>query len=193
MRVLLASLSMLFLVASGTADAPSDGQAADGVQGSANSREDDRSVALSPGQWDLTIEMNSVEAPGAPEAMLQEMRALLANHPRTQSQCITPEQARNPSRRMTGQNPGGCAFSETNWSGGNIRIRATCRPAEAPQILLSLDGSYTAQRIDSRLDMNMEMPDPSGEDRLLRIRIQGGLTGRRTGDCARGRGDPPGD
>ncbi|HVQ08813.1 MAG TPA: DUF3617 domain-containing protein [Allosphingosinicella sp.] len=138
--------------------------------------------SIRPGQWDMTMEMTSIEAPGAPDAMVQQMRSQLASQRRTQSQCVTAEEARNPSRSMTGQNPAGCEFSDTTWSGGNIRVRATCRPAGGPQMQMSLEGTYGAEQINSRINMNMEMPNPAG-GAPMQIRVGGTMTGRRTGDC----------
>jgi hypothetical protein len=136
------------------------------------------------GQWELVTEMTSVEAPGAPEAVVQQMRSALASQRQTQSQCITAEQARNPSRNMMGrQNPAGCEFTDTAWAGGNIRIRANCRPPGSPPVQMTLEGTYTAQQINTRISMNMDMPNPTGAGAPMQLRIQGRMTGRRTGDC----------
>ncbi|HYI48950.1 MAG TPA: DUF3617 domain-containing protein [Allosphingosinicella sp.] len=139
---------------------------------------------IQAGQWEMVTAMTSVEAPGMPEAMVAQMRSQMASQRQTQSICITPEQARNPSRNMMGaQNPAGCEFSDTTWAGGNIRVRATCRPPGSPQVQLSLEGTYTAQQINNRLNLTMEMPNPAGAGAPQQIRIQGTVTGRRTGDC----------
>jgi len=136
------------------------------------------------GQWEMVTAMTSIEAPGMPEPMLAQMRSQLASQRQTQSQCITAEQARNPSRNMMGQqNPAGCEFSDTTWAGGNIKIRATCRPPGAPQMQVSVEGTYTAQQINNRINMTMEMPNPTGAGGPMQIRLQGTMTGRRTGDC----------
>jgi Protein of unknown function (DUF3617) len=135
------------------------------------------------GQWEIVTEMTSVEAPGAPPALLEQMRASMASQRQTQSQCITAEQARNPARNMTGQNPAGCEFSDTTWAGGNVRIRANCRPPGTPPVQLSIEGTYTAQQINNRINVSMEMPNPTGAGAPMQIRLQGRMTGRRTGDC----------
>jgi hypothetical protein len=138
--------------------------------------------SIQHGQWEIVTEMTSVDAPGAPPALLDQMRASLASQRQTQSQCITAEQARNPARNMTGQNPAGCEFTDTTWAGGNVRIRANCRPAGAPPLQMSIEGTYTAQQINNRINVTMEMPNPTG-GAAMQIRLQGRMTGRRTGDC----------
>ena len=144
------------------------------------------SGSIQPGQWELVTEMKSVEAPGAPEAVVQQMRSQLASQRQTQSQCITAEQAANPSRNMMGsQNPAGCEFSSTTWAGGNINIRANCRPPGSPSpIEMAIEGTYTAQAINSRINVNVNMQNPAG-GAPMQIRMQGTLSGRRTGDCPR--------
>lgn len=140
--------------------------------------------SIQPGQWEMVTEMTSVEAPGAPPALVEQMRASMASQRQTQSQCITAEQARNPSRNMMGsQNPAGCEFSDTTWSGGNIRIRANCRPPGSPPVQMSVEGTYTAQAINNRINVSMEMPNPTGAGAAIQLRLQGRMTGRRTGDC----------
>ena len=126
--------------------------------------------------------MTSVEAPGAPEAMVQQMRAQLASQRQTQSICITAEQARNPSRDMlAAQNRGGCEFSDTTWSGGNVKVRATCRqpggPPGGPSIQFSIEGTYNAQQITNRISVNKDIPNPQGGANM-QIRAQGTMTGR---------------
>jgi len=141
-------------------------------------------ASMQPGQWELVTQMTSVEAPGAPEPMLQQMRSQLASQRQTQSQCITAEQARNPSRNMMGaQNPAGCEFTDTTWAGGRINIRANCRPTGSPPMQMSIEGDYGAQQINSRISVNMEMPNLTGSGAPQQIRMQGTMTGRRTGDC----------
>jgi hypothetical protein len=58
--------------------------------------------------------MTSVEAPGAPEPILRQMRTQIAGHRETRSQCTTPEYARDPARNMLrNQTSAGCQFDDT--------------------------------------------------------------------------------
>ena len=143
-----------------------------------------RPNAIQPGQWEIATEMNTVEAPGAPEEFLQAMRSSLADQRQTRSQCITPEQARDPTRNMMGnENPGRCDFSDTVWTGGDIRVRGTCRPPESAAMQVSVEGTYSAQRFDARISMNMELPGLGEAGTVQQLHLQGRFTGRRTGDC----------
>lgn len=143
------------------------------------------SSSIQPGQWEMVTQMTSIEAPGAPEAMVAQMRASLPQQRQTQSTCITPEQARNPSRNMVGQgnNAAGCEFADTTFAGGNIHIRANCHPPGATSMAMSVDGDYTATQMNGRISVNMTTPGMTGGGTQT-IRLSGTLTGRRTGDCA---------
>lgn len=142
-------------------------------------------AALQPGQWEMVTETASVEAPGVPEPLLQQMRAQLAEERETRSQCLTPDQARDPARAIMGSaTPPGCEFSEMSWTGGSYRISATCRPPGSPPLQLALEGTYVARQIQGRISVHMEIPDPTGSGPAVPLDIHGRMTGRRTGDCA---------
>jgi hypothetical protein len=139
---------------------------------------------IEPGQWEMVTEITAIEVPGAPEEILQQMQSSLAEQRHVDSQCITPEEARNPSANMMGsQNPAGCEFGDTTWSGGAIRIRATCRPS-GQSMQMAIDGTYAVRQIDSRIDVNMDIAGSSEAEAPLHVRLLGRMTGRRTGECA---------
>ena len=146
---------------------------------------DAATAAIEPGQWEFVTDITSVEAPGAPEDLLQQMRAEMPSQRQVESQCITPEQARNPSANIMGSpNPMGCEFSDTTWSGSNIHVRATCRPPDGGPVQISIAGTYAARQIDGRIDVTTEVPSPTGAGAPLQVRLGGTLSGRRTGECA---------
>ena len=48
------------------------------------------SVALQPGQWEMVTQITGVEAPGAPPAMVEQMRTAAAQQRQTQNRCMSP-------------------------------------------------------------------------------------------------------
>jgi hypothetical protein len=145
-----------------------------------------RPISIQPGQWEIATEMTSVEAVGVPEEVLQQMRAQLASQRQVRSQCITPEQARNPAANlMRNQNVRGCEYGETTWAGGVIRIHATCQPPGGTPARMTIEGSYAAQQFDGRIGASTTMPAPVEAGAKVRIDLRGRLTGRRTGECRR--------
>src|SRR5215216_4936284 len=99
---------------------------------------------IQPGQWETTTRFSSVEVPGMAPEMAKQMQSQLANQAQTQTRCITPAEAANPTGGMMGQNPAGCNFTDQVFSGGVIRVHGTCQPPGGQgQIRMSWEGSYT--------------------------------------------------
>ena len=141
------------------------------------------SVQLQPGQWETTVQFSSIEMPGAPEAMMAQMRQAMSQ-PQTQSQCITPEQAANPSGNMV--NPGGeanCEFTENTFAGGEINVAGTCpQPGGQGNIQMTMEGNYTPTTMEADISTQMQAP-PGSPPGAQSISMSGRLTARRTGDC----------
>ena len=140
-------------------------------------------VSLQPGQWETTIQFSSIEMPGAPEAAVAPMRAMMGQ-PHTQSSCMTAEEAANPTNKMMnpeGAGPQGCTFSENTFAGGTIRVHGSCTPPMGGTMQMNMDGSYTATTMQAQI--TQEMHAPPGRPGPQTIRLSGNLTARRTGDC----------
>ncbi|TMJ17578.1 MAG: DUF3617 domain-containing protein [Alphaproteobacteria bacterium] len=138
-------------------------------------------VSLQPGQWETTIQFSSIEVPGAPEAQLAPMRAMMGQ-PQTSSACMTPEEAAHPTNKMMNSEGGsqGCQFSENTFTGGTIRVHASCQTPRGT-MTMNMDGSYTATTMQARI--NQEIHAPPNTPGPQTVRLTGNLSGRRTGDC----------
>ena len=134
---------------------------------------------VQPGQWEMTTRFSSVEIPGMPPAMAQQMQAQLANRPQVQTTCITPAQAANPAGGMFSRDPQGCTFTEQTFSGGTIRVRGSCQTPGQGQTQMSYEGRYTQTTMEGNLTAEV-----SGGPQNMRM--AGTMTGRRTGDCPSG-------
>jgi hypothetical protein len=168
-KMLIAVAPTILLAAAAPAREPGEGEAA---------------VGLQPGQWEIVTEITSVEGPGASEPFLQQLRTQMTGQRETQSHCLTPEQARDPARNMMRNHAqAGCQFADTAWTGGAMRVRATCGWPGSPPIRLALDGTYAARQIDGRLSMDVEIPNPAGSGPAMPLAVQARLTGRHTGVC----------
>ena len=143
-------------------------------------------VTLQPGQWEMTTTMTDVQVPGAPEAMAAQMKAAMASQPRTESRCITPEEAANPTRGMMSPsgNAQGCTFTDQTFAGGVIRMAGTCpAPAGGGQVRTSLEGSYTATTMEARLSAQVDAGASAPPGMPRNISMTGTMNARRTGDC----------
>ncbi len=134
--------------------------------------------SLQPGQWEMTTRMTDVTVPGMAPAMAAQMKAAVTNQPQTQTRCITPAEAANPAGGMMSPsgNPQGCTFTSQTFSGGAINVAGSCPGPGGGTVQTSLEGTYTATTMDTRISANVEGgPQP--------MRMSGTMTGRRTGDC----------
>lgn len=142
----------------------------------------DSAVSLQPGQWETTVRFTSIDIPGAPEAAVAPMRAMMTQ-PQTRSECVTPEQAANPTGNLL--SPGGgansCTYTENTFAGGTIRVRGTCQEGGRGRMTMSMEGSYTATTMEAQI--TSEVQAPPGTQGPQTVRMAGALTGRRTADC----------
>jgi hypothetical protein len=98
---------------------------------------------LSPGQWDMQVNITKLDAPSLPPAMVA---AMMQKPTRIQS-CITPQDvAKAPERVFTASN-GSCKTEEARVRGGSIRTRMVCN-ASGTRIVITSTGRYTATTFD---------------------------------------------
>ena len=143
-------------------------------------------VALQPGQWETTVQFTSIEIPGAPQEAVAQMREMMSR-PQTRSECITPEQAANPTGNMMSAGGGSnCQFGESTFAGGAIRVRGTCQQPGQGSAQMSMDGSYTATTMQAQISSEVQAPPSAPKGGPQSVRMSGTFTSRRTGECAAG-------
>jgi Protein of unknown function (DUF3617) len=130
---------------------------------------------VQPGQWEMTTRFTSVEMPGMPPALAQQMQQQVASQPQVQTTCITPAQAANPAGGMFSQDPQGCTFTEQTFSGGSIRVRGSCQTGQG-RTQMSYEGRYTQTTMEGNISAEV-----TGGPQTMRM--AGTMTARRTGDC----------
>jgi len=115
---------------------------------------------LQPGNWELSV--TSLMA-GSPQPV----------GPITRTQCITAEDARDPSR-IVGPGGAGCEFSNKRDSGSEMTFDITC----SGQIPMRGSGSvrYSAQSFDADLNLTADM---QGQKLVTSSKV----AGRRVGAC----------
>jgi hypothetical protein len=141
---------------------------------------------LQPGQWEMGLQLKTLEMPGAPPEMVAQLRSAMSQSQPARS-CLTAEEARNPLAQMRemvvqGQ-AANCRFTDEVFGGGVIRIRATC-PGSGGRGggQMSMEGSFTATTLNATLTARGSSPRVPGATMNMTAEI----TGRRTGDCAAG-------
>lgn len=128
------------------------------------------STVLEPGQWDMNLAVTKIEAPGLPQGANVPLPP-----PQTVSQCLTPEQARNPGADFAGGGQQGCTSDDYRMADGRISGTIQCNQ-QGTSMRATVSGSYT--RDSMGMTMNSQT-QASGQNISTEVRV----TGRRTGEC----------
>jgi hypothetical protein len=136
-------------------------------------------VSLQPGEWEMTMELLNIDAPGMPPQVVAAMKQQTAKSSRT---CISPEEAKGPKPGdLTGQGRGNCKNEGYVWEGGRIAGTTVCT-GEGTKSTAVLDGSYTPQSMTLSMKNTTEA---AGNKMVMDMR----MSGRRVGDCPAGKED----
>jgi len=129
------------------------------------------STVLEPGQWDMNVAVTKIEAPGMPQGANVPMPP-----PQTISQCLTPEQARNPGADFAGGGQqGGCTSEDYRMADGRISGTLQCNQAGAT-MRATVSGTFTRESMDMTMNSQTQA---GGQNVNTEVRV----TGRRTGEC----------
>src|SRR4051812_45137240 len=82
-------------------------------------------ATISPGKWEFTTKINSIEMPGAPPQMIEQMKT----KEQKATQCLTQDDVSKMGEKLTTQGaPGGgtCTYSRQTLANGTIDIAGTC-------------------------------------------------------------------
>jgi hypothetical protein len=129
---------------------------------------------VTPGQWETTVTIKSMDMPGAPPQVAQMMKSRMAGgKPTRTSYCVTPEQAAKGPQEMLKQNPS-CRFTKFSMAGGKIATEMTCKQ-DGGTMTAKSSGSYTAKAFN--VNSNVAM---SGQ---MSMRMASSNVGRWLGPC----------
>ncbi len=149
-----------------------------------------------PGMWESTAKITQLQLTGGPPEVQARANSQVGQA-RTASECLTPEQARDPlaqMRRMMAQSGStqNCTFSDQVFNGGVIRIRGRCPAAGGGSAEITLEGSFTETTMRATMNVNAQGPASAEMPGVTGMRIAMDMTGRRTGECPAGGGTPAG-
>ncbi|SFR86251.1 DUF3617 domain-containing protein [Sphingomonas jatrophae] len=102
---------------------------------------------VTPGQWKITAAVTEAEMPGVP-AMVMGM----IKKPRTITQCVTPEQAKQGPQEMMKRDKS-CRFTRYSMTGGKLDAEMVCTQPGGGTLTAVSRGTYTADSFQSVADM----------------------------------------
>lgn len=180
MRSALAGGAMLLLAACGgggdtvTAENASVAEVAEKVKASGVA--DDSFI--SPGRWEMTMDIQKIDIPGMPPEMQQHMQSAMGKG-RKFATCVTPEEAKRPKEDFfAGNDAPNCRYDNFKMGGGKIALAMSCKEEGGTRKMV-MDGSYG----DDAYTMTMNMSG-AGEGGAMTMKAT--MKGARVGEC---RGD----
>jgi hypothetical protein len=149
------------------AEAPSEAGGADG--GAA-------AIAITPGEWELTVEMIRMSAPGMPAGATPPTMP-----PTTIRTCLTPEQAGRPTPGFLtgGGADNDCTYENLSTAGGRLQGTVQCTTPDG-NMRTTFDGRITAESYEMTQQAQISTAGAPGMEMESRV------TGRRIGDCPGG-------
>jgi Protein of unknown function (DUF3617) len=134
-------------------------------------------MAMKPGQWEVKMTFDSVEAPGIPAAAQSKMKEQMGKG-MTQQSCLTKAQVEKPGGDFFGAPPeANCTFDEINRSDNAMRVSMTCKPGGEMTIKSTMDGKFAAESYTMDIQQSTE-GTPMGA-----VKMTGKIVGKRLGDC----------
>ena len=133
-----------------------------------------------PGQYRVTSQLLEFSAPGASDAITQQMQAQMGGEAEVAAPityCLTPEQAAGGPQEMAKRMAeGNCTVSRFDVAGSSVSSEMQCTGADGITTRVTMDGQMTAT--SSTMDVIQEI-DLAGQKRQIKART----TAERIGDC----------
>lgn len=128
-----------------------------------------------PGQWQTTMSVVSIEAPGMPPEAVGQMRQMMGNGQSTE-RCVTEEELKQVES-FIGQNNANCRFDHYRVSAGKIDGKAKCSQGPVNQ-LMTMNGSFTTDSSDMTI-RSESSGGPPGQNMKVTMNIKS----KRLGEC----------
>lgn len=136
-----------------------------------------KKLQLSPGQWETTAEVTQLTQN---DKAAKPAIDTPAGTKSTVSACVTEAEAKNPpALLLAGSDAYNCTNSNMYMSGGTLSAELACtRKGVSGEVRMSVDGSYTADKIEANQSLSTFLPGDGDAS------ITSKLTARRTGECS---------
>jgi hypothetical protein len=131
---------------------------------------------INPGQWQQTVTMVSIDAPGMPpEAKSMMERAM--GQAQVHNVCLTPEQAKSPKEDFFAGADKNCRYEHFNWGDGKIDLKLNCKHPGATQTMV-LVGDYQPESYTMTMTATNAGGGPA-ERMVMTMKVDA----KRTGEC----------
>lgn len=177
-RILLAATASLALAACGSSSADADGDGEISMEEAAAKSKD--LVKPQPGKYRATVEMVSIDMPGASEQVKNVMRQMMDQGPQIHEYCLSAEDAEKgfeEMARQSQQNGNNCSFEKFDADGGEIDAIMNCSAPGDGSARMTMKG--TGSETSSQMTMTMDATGPGGQTMKMTMKN----SQERIGDC----------
>jgi len=94
-----------------------------------------------PGQWEQTVSLLKIEAPGMPPEAREYMQKAM-DKAQVHNVCLSKEQAENPREDFFTGADKNCTYEHFNWGDGKIDLKLICKHEQATTTM-AMAGTYT--------------------------------------------------
>jgi Protein of unknown function (DUF3617) len=134
-------------------------------------------MAMKPGEWEVKIGFDKIEAPGVPAAAQGKMKEQMGKG-MTQRSCLTQAQVEKPGGDFFGAPAeANCTFDEISRSDNAMKVAMTCKPGGSLTVKSKMDGKFAAETYTMNIEQSTE-GTPMGA-----VKMTGKIEGKRVGDC----------
>ena len=131
---------------------------------------------INPGQWQQTVTLVSIDAPGMPpeaKSMMEQAMGQAQVH----NVCLSAEQAKSPKEDFFAGADKNCRYEHFNWGAGKIDLKLNCKHPGATQTMV-LVGDYEPDSYTMTMTATNEGGGPSGQ-MVMTMKVDA----ERTGEC----------
>ncbi|MFL6789415.1 MAG: DUF3617 domain-containing protein [Sphingomicrobium sp.] len=131
---------------------------------------------VEPGQWEQTVTMVKIDAPGMPPEARQMMQQAMGKA-QVHALCLSPEQAKSPKEDFFTGADRNCRYEHFNWGDGKIDLKLNCKHPGASQTM-AMVGTYSPKAYS----MTMTATNVGGraeEQMVMTMKVDA----KRTGEC----------
>ena len=136
-----------------------------------------------PGQWESSVELESIEVPGMPADAVAQMKKTMARVATGHKSCLTPEQAETPNADfLTAQKGSNWTYSGFEMAGGTIKGNVSCTGGQGGNATVAMKGIYTPASYTMTMDVTSAgMGGPQAQDMKMHMKMK--TSSKRVGEC----------
>lgn len=132
---------------------------------------------VKPGQWEQTVTLIEVTAPGMPPQVAEALKKQTGQS-QVHKSCLTPEQARRPREDFFSGADKNCRYDHFKWGGGKVDMKLNCQHPNATQTM-ELAGTYEPESYQMVMSVASKGSAPM-ESMDMKMQVDA----KRIGECS---------